>query len=87
MNTEGRKIPLPYPHISCTLEARFLALLTAIQVSLYEIQGQRLGSNLSPTSAPFATPHVRIPRLFRGLIRLASTTETVALPSSASEDA
>jgi len=36
MHTDGRKIPLPYPHISCTFEARFLVLLTAIQVSLYE---------------------------------------------------
>jgi hypothetical protein len=36
MHTDGRKIPLSYPHISCTFEARFLALLTAIQVSLYE---------------------------------------------------
>jgi len=36
MHTDRRKIPLPYPHISCTFEVRFLALLTAIQVSLYE---------------------------------------------------
>jgi len=36
MQTDGRKIPLPYPHTLCKFEARFIALLTAIQVSPYE---------------------------------------------------